>query len=296
MRLFDLKTDDSLKSLVSYGSNKFQFECFLDEIDKYVDRHIGWHWHNEFEFMTVTHASVDCLIGDERINLKKGESIFINSGVVHRFESAENGSMICVVFAAELISPEYTAVYEKFILPVLSSSTQYILLHSKSSWEMKLVEMMNALYRQAQQSDELQELRIQILATSLWELFYQNTHHTLQTDERSSEKLPQARLHKMLNYIHINYDKHLTIESIAAAANISKSEALRCFHLGVQTTPVRYVIDYRLKTARRKLISTTDPISEVARSVGFKNLGYFDRVFKKEYGMNPLAFRKHASA
>lgn len=82
------------------------------------------------------------------------------------------------------------------------------------------------------------------------------------------------------------------MERLAAEANISKSEALRCFKRGIGTTPVKYLIDYRLERARELLCKTNDTVIRVAADVGIDNTSYFVRIFKKMYGMTPGAFRE----
>ncbi|WP_186567052.1 helix-turn-helix domain-containing protein [Lawsonibacter celer] len=93
--------------------------------------------------------------------------------------------------------------------------------------------------------------------------------------------------------IHARYAQRLTLEKIAACASISVSEALRCFHTGIQTTPVQYLNDYRLNRAADRLLTTADSITAVAAAAGFENAGYFCRVFKKRYGCTPGAFRRN---
>ena len=95
----------------------------------------------------------------------------------------------------------------------------------------------------------------------------------------------------MLDFIRRQYMQHIGLEEIAAAANVSKSEALRCFRLGIQTTPVRYLNEYRLSRAEERLLATADKISAVAWKAGFESAGYFCRVFKKQYGVTPAEFR-----
>ena len=79
---------------------------------------------------------------------------------------------------------------------------------------------------------------------------------------------------------------------IAHSANISKSEALRCFHLAIQSTPVNYLIEYRLRWARKALLETDDTVTQIATKVGMENVGYFIRTFKKVYNITPKQFRK----
>jgi AraC-like DNA-binding protein len=58
--------------------------------------------------------------------------------------------------------------------------------------------------------------------------------------------------------------------------------------MGVST----YVRERRLKKAKELLKTTNDSISDIALSVGFSDYNYFTRVFKKQFGMSPYAYRQ----
>ena len=96
----------------------------------------------------------------------------------------------------------------------------------------------------------------------------------------------------MTEYIQKHYNEKLTLEDIAASANISKTEALRCFSESTHTTPVGYLISYRLKCAEHLLRSTSVSVTDIALSTGFADCGYFCKTFKKKYKSSPLKYRK----
>ena len=53
-----------------------------------------------------------------------------------------------------------------------------------------------------------------------------------------------------------------------------------------------YVSKQRIERAKRLLIETNDSVVSIAVKVGFNNVTYFNRVFKKYLNMTPLEFRK----
>ena len=101
-----------------------------------------------------------------------------------------------------------------------------------------------------------------------------------------------ARLRRMVAFIERHFASRLTLADIAADASISKSEALRCFKSGVQTTPIGYLNRYRLNYARARLLSTAAPITRIAVDAGFSSTAYFDRVFRRCFGLSPAAYRR----
>ena len=95
----------------------------------------------------------------------------------------------------------------------------------------------------------------------------------------------------MMQYIFEHYKEKITLTDIASAASISKSEALRCFHIALSTTPINYLVDYRLACARELLLTTDDTVTQAALSVGIENISYFVRTFKKKYGVTPKTYQ-----
>lgn len=153
--------------------------------------------------------------------------------------------------------------------------------------------MLEQTYACALLSSPGKELHIRNLIATVWEDMVIKAQGCLSNAKTQKDKRIHARLHEMMEYIAYHYEDPISLDDIAASANISRSEALRCFHVGIQTTPVQYLNNYRLNRAKEMLLSTADTVTTVASVTGFDNVGYFCRVFKKKYGNSPNAFRKH---
>jgi len=50
--------------------------------------------------------------------------------------------------------------------------------------------------------------------------------------------------------------------------------------------------NFRLNRAKELLLTSHSTVSEIAVSVGFDNVGYFDRVFRRTFGLTPKQFAK----
>ena len=91
----------------------------------------------------------------------------------------------------------------------------------------------------------------------------------------------------MLTYIYEHYAEEVTLEDIAGAANISRSQAGRCFNTYMGCSPVDALIQYRLQKAHRLLNETTLTLREISYDCGFHSVNYFSRQFRKRYGYAP---------
>jgi AraC-like DNA-binding protein len=97
----------------------------------------------------------------------------------------------------------------------------------------------------------------------------------------------------VLKFIATNYtDPELDLESVVAGtgANRNKVNDLLKTELGMTFTG--YVNKLRLTEAARLLTEqSTATVAEIAYSVGYANVSYFNRLFKEEYGCTPKSFR-----
>lgn len=108
--------------------------------------------------------------------------------------------------------------------------------------------------------------------------------------------ISRTRLQLMMQYVHAHYSENITLEDIARTANISKSTALHLFQNNLKLTPVKYLINYRLKQAALLLINTEEKIATISNNTGFNNVDHFCRTFKKAYKMTPTDYRNKERA
>ena len=105
--------------------------------------------------------------------------------------------------------------------------------------------------------------------------------------------LPQ----KIENYINQNLTSStLTVEKLCQTFFISKRTLYNIFHREFHDTLRSYIINKRLTLAKKMLLDTNLPISEISENCGFNDYNYFSRVFHLRYGMAPSRFRKKANS
>ena len=294
MQIYDIDINENKMETTSHKTDDFPVAIYETILKKNILGFVDWHWHSEVEFASVSSGHVTCMIGPEKISLRPGEGIFINSGTIHRFESAVDGRMPGILFAPDFLSPRNSLLYEKYIGPVLSSSNKYIVFRQEESWHHDIMDMLCQIYTSLKCTDMKEYLLLQH-ALQLWRILFLNLRPGLAPGEQRGNTILQARLQIMIQYIHDHYFSRITLQDIAGAASVSKSEALYCFRTGIGSSPVAYLIKYRLGRAADLLLTTRMSVSGIARECGIDNAGYFCRSFKQEYGMTPLEFRKKQS-
>lgn len=93
-------------------------------------------------------------------------------------------------------------------------------------------------------------------------------------------------------FVHENYAADLSRRVIAQHIGITEDHLTFCFRQELGTTPIEYLQRYRINQSKRLLKETRQTITEIALEVGFSDSSYFGRIFRRETGMTPEAFRR----
>lgn len=283
-------TDESLRETIPHGSEEYPFRYYLEDIWQFDFHCIDWHWHPEVEFVLIEKGTMELLVGSERYTLGAGTGIFINSQVIHRFEAAESVIIPNMVFSPYLLAPEDSLIYRDYIRPVLDGA-ECLIFSADDPGQRKILDTMAAVFA-VQETEKGCEIKTVELLLKLWRMVYENMDFTEKTSGPLSSVRTQAQLQIMLQYIHKNYPYQISLDDIAETVALSKSSVLGIFHKNIHTSPIHYLVDYRLKRAAKLLVTTQSSVSAIARDSGFENVGYFCRKFKEAFRVTPGEYRK----
>jgi YesN/AraC family two-component response regulator len=93
-------------------------------------------------------------------------------------------------------------------------------------------------------------------------------------------------------YLKENYRQPYSLERLAASFGCKAAYLLRLYRKIKGSTPTQDLIRLRIEKAKRLLVGHPHlEIKQVAAAVGYEDALYFSRLFKKEIGQNPSAFR-----
>jgi YesN/AraC family two-component response regulator len=102
----------------------------------------------------------------------------------------------------------------------------------------------------------------------------------------------QRLVRRAMAYLHEHYDEPVSRRDIAQHVGMAEDHLTHCFRQELGTTPIAYLNRYRINQAKRLLKESEQNITEIAFAVGFSDSGYFSRVFRRETGTSPEAFRR----
>ena len=287
------KVDETGRELLTYGTEEFPIAFFDDDLAKVS---VPFHWHEEFEVVIITEGTVRMRIAGNEFVLRAGEGYFTNSGILHSasLESAA-GHQHALVFSASLISRNGDLIWNSYIEPVLANPRiPYILLKPAVPWQKEILTLAESAWVFGAYEKKDYPLRVR---GSLSQVFALITGHRVFLENEFGDmdqyQRDEVRVKKALLFIENHYDSTVTIDQIANSAGISISTCLRLFRVVLNTTPIQYLMKYRLQKAKEELILDNGrKISEISYSCGFSDASYFNRCFLREYGLTPSEYKK----
>ena len=103
--------------------------------------------------------------------------------------------------------------------------------------------------------------------------------------------LGKRQLRQAIEYIHEHLGENLSLAAVAAQSGLSMFHFARMFKQATGLTPHQYILRSRLAQAKQLLITSRDPVADVAYRVGFYDQSHFTSHFKRAFGVTPRNFR-----
>ncbi|MDE6030160.1 MAG: AraC family transcriptional regulator [Oscillospiraceae bacterium] len=311
--IMPLKSD--MQELVQHGSVQFPIQYFVNTIVPDGSDNVPLHWHTRPEFFTVKSGAVKARAGNAEITLKAGEGMFMNVNTLHSYIAVGEESAICpdIVFSEELLAPLNSAVNHLYVTPLLlNERLPYIHLTPAIDWQWEILDGLDEIfallqrygavgiygepphveYRHGSVESGCFEMEVQRCMNRIWQLLFTHRRECEFTSGMKNEHILLIRMQKMLSFINENYSNDISLNDIAQSASISKSEASRCFQSYLNTSPVNYLLNFRVQKAMQLLRSTEMTVEAIALECRFGSAAYFCKLFRSRTGLTPKQYRR----
>ncbi len=257
---------------------------------------VPWHYHPEYELVLVTKSTGRRMVGDHIGYFNEGDLVLMGPMLPHVWVNDNeyiNGSN---KDAADAIVVQFVEDFlgEKFLQIPEIEGLKKILELSNSGLEIKgnTRKRINALMMQMPDASGLQRLS---LLFAIFDLLANTKEYQLLASPvfiNSTTHHISGRFNNITEYIMRNFDNNISLNEVAAVANMATTTFCNFFKEHYRVTFMEYVTEIRIGHACKLLSDPTKNIVEAAYESGFNNLANFNRQFKKLKNMTPTEYRK----
>lgn len=247
------------------------------------------HAHTEIEIMYTVSGKCTINLDGGSVFLQEGEYIFLDSLVPHSL-TVEAGSP-CRMLNLEASLVEASGFLRLVILTQEDAfrrmrEERRPFFHARDEEGVVKDGILN-LHRLLQSHAPSLEVGLQL---SLVLLEAARQHYQ---DREKKPKGAPTYVKRASKFIAENFDRELSIDEVAEAAEISKAHLQRSFLKHEGCTIVQAINRLRLDKARFLLVTSGIPVVDIANEVGFNSRQYFTGLFTRETGLSPATYRRN---
>lgn len=272
-----------------HGDAGFDFNIYPCTIPGDFPR-VALHWQDGMELVVIRSGAGVVRAGFERFDAAAGDVFVFTPGMLHGIEQADGQRMDYenILFSLDLLGGREDVCTERYLLPMQAGRiTLPVRLRPGERGYDRLLSCLNHL-------DEANRLRPVGYELAVKGALMELLALLLELGERPAPVGNPAdgqRLKEVLGWIEAHYAGRITVADAAAVCNLSQSHFMRWFKESTGSSFVAYLNDYRLLMAAEALRRGGDGILTISGQCGFENLSYFNRCFKKRFGLPPSRYR-----
>lgn len=256
--------------------------------------HFPSHKHNYVEVVYMCEGETEHVINGDRVILKEGEMLFLNQNAVQEImpagekDVAINFIILPEFFdqALEMMAQEENLVRD-FVVGCLRSEENGVgYLHFKVAEILPIQNLIENLIWTLMNKQKNKRSMNQI---TMGLLFLQLMNHTDKMNTQHNH-FEQELMLSIFQYVEENY-KEGELRELSEALNYDDYAMSRLIKKLTGKTYTELVQMKRLSQAVFLLTSTKLTIADISLAVGYDNISYFHRIFKKRYGISPKGYR-----
>ena len=284
----------NLKENRKHGDYIMPFSLYKGTINESFS-YVPMHWHEELEIILIDFGTCDYKIDLSSFIVTEGDLLIISSQKLHSLSLIPNENMNWVSFVFNinmLKSIDTDGTLLKYISPILNGNHELpIKINKDTSGYYKLLNTFKNIVECYSEKSIAYELELKSLLFYFFALLYKNNLITTHENKNTLNLKNTEKIKSILNYINEHYFENISIKKLANICNYSEYHFMRFFKKHMGLTCIQYINNYRLEKAALLLNSTSNSIMDISLEVGFENLSYFNKLFKKKYNITPKEFR-----
>ncbi len=266
-------------------------DAFIFQVDYANTFYDKLHQHEEIQISYIAEGEGTLIVGDTINYYTKGDVLIIGSNIPHVFKSdikaSQKSHMLTLFFTNQSFGPNF------FELEELKALTPFF---KRAKHGFKVTSKQNTIADLFFKIEDTSKLNRFIKLLQILKITSKCNYKSLSSfiyDKKYSDN-EGNRMRNVFEYTMNNFEKDITLDTIAEVANMTKNAFCKYFKKRTNKTYVQFLNELRLEHACKLLLSNEDlSISEVAEKSGFNNMSNFNRQFKVVKNTSPSLFKKN---
>jgi AraC-like DNA-binding protein len=270
------------------SENKTSF--VFDHVHIIWDEQITFHRQKTWELSYIITGQGTRIVGDATEYFSQGEVILIPPDIPHcwsfdKYVSDDEGKIenVTITFSDALLENSKT------VFPELSGIIAKIQRYTDAiSFGGNTLTRLQTILTSMIQEDKVESL------LSLIKLFalISSPEQTATVGRPIVEDRMTKRLQQIYLYVMNNYQRDMTLDEVARFACMAKSSFCVFFKKMTDKSFFAFLTEYRVTSSCQMLLKTNMSVAEICYASGFRDVPYYNRVFKKLKGMTPTEYRR----
>lgn len=287
---------EPMKKVEDFEGTRFPFKASIQHRAPFL---VIAHWHEHLEFIRVSRGSVTVRIDRETFEAQAGDIFFFNSNQIHSVTTEVDahgngmGEIQGMVFDKSLLllaadNPEIRQALSLF------GGSNVIRNHYDTKHPLwpELADAMEKAYEEYTRQELAYEYGILSCIYRVMAPLLRLHQHEPRNGDAEKHAASFRRLQPAIDYMEHHYAGKVQMERVSQTVNLSPYHFSSLFKKVFGLPPIRYLTRIRIEQAKRMLLDSDIPVTDVAEKSGFCNINYFDKVFKEQTGFTPMEYRK----
>ena len=263
--------------------------------------HYPVHWHDFIELIFIKKGYLQTTIKNTTFTIDEKELLVLMPGELHSFyyEGGKILEYIVIQIDSDIFqnaavdSREISAVY-----PYLFNywAPRSFLCSYEEVKKERVLPLINKLNSETQKKEPGYDLSVRAGLLELFVWILRRRTLDIQLSAEAGNISIYRKLQPALNYIWEHYKENITTNELAEKVNISTPHFCRIFKKLTGYSFHFYLRSLRSVEATRLLLTTDNSIGQIASLVGYNDVNFFIRIFKKQSGIPPLQYKKKYAA
>ena len=291
----ELSTEKSLKTLVENRTVYSLNNCELNLFETYQESQLVPLKFNDLVVTSMLRGKkVMHLFDEPGFDYLPGETVVIPSNVEMKIDfpgASKNNPTQCLALAIEQSKIKDTLSFLNERYPKEGVDNYWQLNYQNYFFynNVDLAATINKLIKECMSTSitkdaladlTLQELLIRIIQTQ-----------TVKSIDDGLFSNPNNPISEVIEFIRLNLKENINLKSLSDKACMSTTSFYRFFKRELGMSPIEFVLNEKIKYAKKLLKNPSIQINEVCYLSGFEDANYFIRLFKKHEGITPKQYQ-----